>query len=269
MPRRWEGERSSQGKDVNVVPTYDQDTFELTIDIDSDLIRNAKAYDQAATLREAVMSAVIFPDYLASQMVMNGTANNGYDGNAFHGATHTFAKMGSNNISNLVSKTGVTLPNLIADIASALVKIRTSKDNQGRLLNPLASQGADQLLIHCPVALEQPFTQLIHGTMVPITIPNTATAGGVAAAPVESNTLKGIASIFADGYLDGDSATTWYLHYVGMPQRPFVFIENYPLEYKLLGIGSEWETNHKAIRFAFKHRFVLGYYRFDRSIRVA
>lgn len=267
MPRRWEGERSSQGKDVNVVQNYNQDTYELTVDLDSDLIRNAKAYDYAAIVREAVMSAVIFPDYLASQMVINGGTNTAYDGVTFYGSTHTYAKMGSNTIDNTVTRTGATIPNLIADIASCLVKIRTFKDNQGRLLNPLAAQGGGELLIHCPVALQQPFTQLVNGTMVPITVP--VTTSGTAAAPISANTLKGIADIYADGYLDANSATAWYMHYVGMPQRPFVFIENYPLEVQLLGLGTEFEINNKVVRFAMKHRFVLGYYRFDRSIKVS
>ena len=135
------------------------------------------------------------------------------------------------------------------------------------LCGAAAAQGGGELLIHCPVVMQQPFTQLIHGTMVPITVP--VTTSGTAAAPVNSNTLKGIADIFADGYLDGTSATTWYLHYTGMPQRPFVFIENYPLEVQLLGLGTEFEINNKAVRFAMKHRFVLGYYRFDRSVRVS
>ena len=267
MPRKWEGERSGQGKDVAVVQNYNQDTYELTVDIDSDLIRNAKAYDQSAILREAVMSAMIFPDYLASQMVIGGSTAKAYDGVAFYGATHKFAGLGANTINNTASATGVTVPQLIADIATVLTKIRTFKDNQGRLLNPLAAQGGGELLIHCPVALQQPFTQLVNGTMVPITVP--VTTSGTAAAPVNSNTLKGVADIYADGYLDANSATAWYMHYVGMPQRPFVFIENYPLEVQLLGLGTEFEINNKAIRFAMKHRFVLGYYRFDRSVKVA
>ena len=267
MPRKWEGERSSQGKDVNVVQNYDQDTYELTIDIDSDLIRNAKAYDQAAILREGVMSAKIFPSYLASQAVLAGTSNNGYDGNPFYGATHKYAKMGSNNFSNLVTKTGVTVSALQADMNSALTKIRTSKDNQGRLLNPLASQGKKNLLVHCPAAMELAFKQLVFGTINPITVP--VTTSGTTAVGGSNMAFEGIAEIYADGYLDATSASEWYLHYVGMPQRPFVFIENYPLEAQLLGLGTEFEINHKAVRFAFKHRFVLGYYRFDRSVRVA
>lgn len=267
MPKLFEGERSSQGKQINVVQQYNQSTYELTVDLDSDLVRNAKAYDFSDIVREASMSAVLFPDYLMSQAVVAGASNEGYDGVTFYGTTHTFAKMGSNAIDNTVSRTGATIPQLAADVSSALTKLRTFKDNQGRLLNPLASEGAGNLLIHCPVALQQAFRQLVFGSMIPITVP--VTSSGTAAAPVANNTLQGIASIYADGYLDATSATTWYMHYVGMPQRPFVFLENYPIQASVLGFGSEFEVNNNAVRIALKHRFVLGYYRFDRSIKVA
>lgn len=266
MPKLFEGERSSQGKLINVVQQYNQSTYELTVDLDSDLVRNSKAYDFSDIVRESVMSAVLFPDYLTSQAVIAGDTNTGYDGVSFYGTTHTYAKMGSNTIDNTVSKTGVTVPQLAADVSSALSKIRTFKDNQGRLLNPLASEGSGKLLIHCPVALQQAMRQLIFGSMVPITVP--VTTSGTAAAPASNNTLQGIADIYADGYLDADSTTDWYLHYVGMPQRPFVFIENYPIQVSVLGFGSEFEVNHNAVRIALKHRFVLGYYRFDRSVKV-
>ena len=213
------------------------------------------------------MAARMFPDYLASQMVINGSSNNAYEAVAFYGTTHKFAKAGSNTIDNTVSKTGATVPHLLADIASALTKLKTFKDNAGRLLNPMAMYGSGQLLVHCPVALEQAFRQAIFGTMVPITVP--VTTSGTAAAPVANNTLQGVASIFGDGYLDANSATTWYLHYVGMPQKPFVFLENYGLQVQVLGFGSEHEIKTNKVMIAMKQRFVLGYYRFDRSIKVA
>lgn len=266
MPRLFEAERTSQGKLVNVVQNYDQATYELTVDLDSDLVRNAKAYDFSDLVREATMSAVLFPDYLCSLAVIAGASNLAYDAVAFYGTTHKFAKMGSNSINNTVAKTGQTVTQLATDIGSALAAIRTFKDNQGRLLNPMARQGSGNLIIHCPVALEQAFRQVIFGSMIPIAAP--VTTSGTAAAPAANNVLQGMAEIYADGYLD-TAPTTWYLHYVGMPQRPFVFLENYGIQVSVLGFGSEHEINTNTVRIALKHRFVLGYYRFDRSIKVA
>ncbi len=267
MPKLFEAERASKGKQVNVVQNYDQATYELTIDIDSDLVKNAKAYRYDDLVREAAMSGVLFPDYLASQMVIAGDTNLAYDGVAFYGTTHKFANTGSNTIDNIVSATGVTVTALMNDFASAITKIRTFRDNQGRLLNPLASQGEDKLLIHCPCALELPFRQLLFNTTNPITVP--VTTSGTAAAPASGTVFRGAAGLFADGYLDVDSASKWYLHYKGMPQRPFVFIENYGLQVQVLGFGSEHEINTNTVRIALKQRFVLGYYRFDRSVQVA
>ncbi len=269
FPRQFEGERSRMGKDVNVTQTFNQVTYELTIDLDSDLVRNAKAYDYSDLVREATMSAKLFPDYLASQSVINGSVagNNAYDGNLFYGSTHNFAKMGANNINNTISKTGSTVTALAADLGSALGAIRTFLDNQGRLLNPLAKQGMNQLLVHCPVALEQAMRQVLFGSMIPITAP--VVTSGTAAAPVANNVLMGIADIFPDGYLDSNSKTAWYLHFIGMPQRPFVFIENYGIQVNVLGFGSEYETLYNKVAICLKHRFVLGYYRFDRSVKIS
>jgi len=271
FPILFEGARKSKGKDVTVVQNYNQGTYELTIDLDSDLVRNAKAYDQSDLVQEATMAAVLFPDYVASQAVISGGTNLAYDGVAFYGSTHKYAKAGSITIDNTVSKTTQDVAGLANDLASALTKIRTFRDNAGRLLNPLASYGKEKLLIHCPVCLEQKFRQVIFGSTIPISVPVT-TSGTLAVGGISNVAWSGVADLFADGYLDAATSnptTTWYLHYVGMPQRPFVFLENYGIQVTVLGLGSEHEVNTNTIRIALKHRFVLGYYRFDRSARVA
>ena len=267
LPAKFEGERRKMGKNVGVVQEYDQDTYELTIELDSDLVRNAKAYDFSDVVREATMAAKLFPDYQASQMVINGGSKKAYDAVNFYGSTHTFAKTGGNTINNTVSKTGGTVTQLYNDIASAVAAIRGFLDNQGRLLNPLAKQGPGQFVIHCPLALEMPFRQVLFGSMVPVTAP--VTSSGTAAAPAANNVLQGIGDLYPDGYLDINSTTAWYLHYVGMPQRPFIFLENYPIQVSVLGFGSEYETLYNKVAICLKHRFVMGYYRFDRSVKVS
>ena len=272
FPKKFEGERESHGKLVNVFQQYDQATYELTIDLDSDLMRNVKAYDFEGVVREAAVSAVIYPDYLLSQAIINGdgAGYTGYDGQIFYYTTHYFAKMGTSNINNILSGSGatdgITVPGIAKDLAAAIAKIRSFKDNQGRLLNPLAPSGASQFIIQCPVGMEQAFRQVIFGSMIPM--PATYATSGPSSMPVANNVLQGIADIFPDGYLDDSDANDWYLHFVGMPQRPFVYFENYPPMVQVLGFGSEHEINTNTVRIAIKHRFVLGYYRFDRSIAV-
>jgi hypothetical protein len=77
--------------------------------------------------------------------------------------------------------------------------------------------------------------------------PLPVTTSGTAAAPVTNVAWQGIADVYADGYLDADSASRWYLHYVGMPQRPFVFLENYAPAVSVLGFNSP-STKSKRTR---------------------
>lgn len=267
MPRKFEGERSAQGKDVTVVQTYDQQTYELTIDIDADLLKDGKAYDQSDVVREATMSAVQFPDYLASQLVINGKTNTGYDSQTFYSssAVHSFAAAGANKFKNASANTGQTLTALATDLSTAIAAIKSVKDSTGRLLNQQAKYSAEDLLIQCPVALEYNFRQILHNGFIPVSAPVT-TSG--TAATTGSNIWVGQANLFVDGYLDADSANSWYLHYVSRPQRPFVFIEDYGLQTKVLGLDSEFCVNYNKVRIALKHRFVLGYYRTDRSYKI-
>lgn len=269
FPVQFEGEREQTSTEVNIVQQYNKATYALTMDYDSDLMRESKAYSFSEKTQEGTISAKIFPSYnLTTNIVVSNI--NAYDGNPFYNATHLWANAGSNNINNTVAKTGQTQVALQNDLASAVKLLRTFLDDKGRILNPFAGYGKDALLIHCPAALELAFRQLLFGTIMPITVP--VTTSGTAAAPASGmNTLdlRGVADLFVDPYLDAHSATTWYLHYIGMPQRPFVFTQSYDIIAKALGFGSEFETNTNKVRIALKHRFVEGVYRFDRSIRVA
>src|SRR6185312_4575168 len=163
MPRKFEGERSDQGKDVTVVQTYDQQTYELTIDVDADLLKDGKAYDQSDLVREAPMSAVQFPDYLASQTVINGKTNTGYDSQTFYStsAVHSFANAGVNKFANASNNTGQTVTAIQTDFSTAIKAIKTVKDSAGRLLNQQARYTAEDLLIQAPAALETPMRQFL------------------------------------------------------------------------------------------------------------
>lgn len=264
MPRKFEGERSAQGKDVTVVQVYDQQTYELTIDLDADLLKDGKAYDQSDLVREAAMSAVQFPDYLASQLVLNGNSQLAYDSQNFYAssAVHKFANVGANTFANASANTGQTITAIATDLSTAIAGIKSVKDSSGRLLNQQGRYTAEDLLIQAPVALEYNFRQILHNAFIPVSAPvttsGTAAVGG-------SNIWVGQANLFIDGYLSGNS---WYLHYVSKPQRPFVFIEDYPMQMKVLGLDSEFCVNYNKVRIALKHRFVLGYYRTDRSYKI-
>jgi len=267
FPTPFTGERKVAGKDVPVKQTYNQQTHELTIQIDSDLLNNAHAYDLSTVVREATMSAVVYPDYLLSIAINNGTSATlapANDGKAFYATNHLYANSGSNTINNLLTGNGTTVQGIYTDLSLAIAAIKGYKDNAnpGHLLNAQTILGPQQFIIRCPLSLEQNMKTVIHSTM--IAMPVTSGIQTVAAAPV-TNTLMNAADIFVDGYMTGNS---WELHYVGMPMRPFIYRANYEMKMEVLGIGSEFESLQNAISFNLRRRFVLGFHRFDRSVRI-
>ena len=268
LPRKFEGGRAINGKDVPVIETFVQDTYELTIELSSDLLENATAYDFSMLVEEAGMSALQFPSYLCSKMVSGGTGANAYDGNPFYGSTHQYAKVnGAPNINNTVAATGTDVVSLGNDLQSAFALMGTFQDNAGRLLNEQVEQNAANFVIQAPQAIFGNFRKVLNASWVPTTTP--VVTSGSSATPIGTNVNEGVASLYPDGYLDPVSASAWYLHCVGMPNKPFVWIENYPIRVKVLGFGSEYQILNNKCAICISNRFVLGYHRFDRSIRVA
>ncbi len=275
FPVKFDGEREDTSTEVNIVQQYDKATYALTMDYDSDLMRESKAYTFSEKTQEGAMSSKIFPNYNLTKniIIANPTA---YDGLAFYstagsaGTRHSWAGAKKNLFYNAIAATGTSITQLWTDLQSAVALMMTFLDDKGRLLNPQIQYGASELVIHCPVALMAPFTQLIHSSIIPQAAPVTSsgTAAVSANGPGGLSPFRGIATLVPDGYLDTDSVSRWYLHYVGRPQRPFVYSESYGLQTVALGFGTEFETNTNKVRIAAKHRFVEGVYRFDRSIKI-
>lgn len=270
-PSLFDGERKQTSTEVNVIASYTKGTYELTLGFDSDLIREAKAYTFADKTQEATISFRDFPSYNLTNNVIVANIN-AYDGKAFYANNHKWANVASApTINNTVAATGQTVTALWADLQTAVAQLRTFMDDKGRLLNPRVKFGRKQLLIHCPAALGAAFTQLLNQGFFPMSAPVTTsgTAAVTASGPTTIGEFEGVASLHVDGYLDSHSTTAWYLHYVGMPQKPFLYTESYPLQFKALGFGTEYETMKNQVAIAGKHRWVQGTYRFDRSIRIA
>ena len=287
FPTLFDGEEEDTSTEVSAVPEYSMATYALRLGYSADLMRESKAYSMASKTQEGTMSAKMFPSYYFTTSVLTyngggGSANTAsgptaWDGKQFYvaanatGTAQHFWANSKNGIVNSIASTGTTLTALWADLQTAFQKLGTFLDNQGRLLNPQVEFGVNDFVIHCPVALRTAFQQLLHGGFIPISAPVTTqgtaavTGSGPATMPAQ---FGGVADIFADGYLDPVSTTRWYLHYVGMPQRPFVWGQSYGLQGRALGMGTEYETRTNRVAIVLKHRFLLGTYRFDRSIRV-
>jgi len=267
FPTAFDGERESTSTEVAVIATYNKATYSLTLDYNADLMTESKAYSFADRTADAATSMKIFPSWNLTKNIIVANIN-AYDGKAFYANNHLWANTGANTINNIVAATGQTPALLYADLQTAVARMRTFLDDKGHLLNPYVAYGADQLVIQCPVALEIGFRQVVFGSLIPQKAATGDSAGAGVTAPKDLG-LKGIATILPDPYLDAASPTTWYLHYVGARQRPFVYTESYGIRTAALGFGTEFHTNTNKVRIVGQHRFVEGTYRFDRSIRVA
>lgn len=256
QPRLFTDQRVPTG--VDVVSTYqlNNNTYELTLDFDGDLLRDSKAYNLQELVREAALSAVLYPDYLLSTIIEAGatSGNNAYDGNTFYGDTHLYGSAGTNNIDNKLGGSGTSVTQLQTDLGAAIAALRGFKDNQGRLINQLLAEGKGQLLIQCPLAMEFDFRRVLNSAMIPV----------LSGAPGD-NVLQGVADLFPDGYLT--DVNDWYLHYVGMPLRPYVFQNRAPLSTKVLGYDSEFYANTRKVRIVSEQRFKIGYFGFYRTVK--
>lgn len=269
-PSLFDGERKPTSTEVNIIAQYNKGTYELTMEFDSDLVREAKAYTFADKAEEGAISLKDFPSYNLTQNIIVPNIN-AYDGKAFYANNHLWANAGGNTINNTVPKTGATITALWNDFQTAFSQMMVFLDDKGRKLNPRLKYGTKDLLIQCPSALGPAFHQMLNQAFMPVTAPVTTsgTAAVSASGPSTISKFAGIASLFVDGYLDAHSPTTWYLHYVGRPQKPFLHTESYPLQFKALGFGTEYESLKNRVAILGKHRWVQGTYRFDRSVRIA
>jgi hypothetical protein len=275
FPVLFDGEREDTSTEVTVVQQYNKATYALTLEFNADLVKESKAYSFSEKTEEAAISAKIFPNYnlSANIIIKNPTA---YDGKAFYstagstGTRHLWANAGANFFYNAITQTGTTVTQLWADLQTAVATMMSILDDKGRLLNPQLEYGEKNLVIHCPVALMAAFRQLLHGSMIAISAPVTTsgTAAVGASGPSTIPQFQAIARLIPDGYLDVNSTSRWYLHYVGRPQKPFVFSESYGLEAFALGFGTEYQRIHNKVMIGTQHRFVEGVYRTDRSIKI-
>ncbi len=256
FPKEWRDERAPNGVDVTNTLQVDNKTYEMTVDIDEDLVEDAKAWELQNFVVEAAERGVDFPDKLSSALVEAGaTAGSvGINNAVFYNTTQAFAG-GTNTFSNKLTGTGITLQTLTADLFTAIAGMKTWLDNEGGLINRSLREGKGNLLIHCHPAMEGVFTQILNTTWYPL---QTQASG--------ENVLKGRADLFADGYLTDQ--TDWYLHYVGGTTRPFIMQERRAMRSWLMGPGSEFTRNSKKVRIGLDWRFRLAYMFYYRSLKV-
>lgn len=257
FPRQWKDQRVPAGVDVTNTLNWANNTYELTLDFDEDLMQDAKAYELNDFVDETALRAKDFPDKLLAALVEAGATagSNGMSGLTFYKTTQSFAGAGNNQYSNKLTGSGTTLLQLQADLSAALAQMRNILDNEGGLVNADLKEGSGQLLIQCPPALEYTFRQLLNTAWIPLL----SGASG-------ENIFKGMAELYSDAYLVDQN--DWYLHYIGQPTKPFVYQERRKLRTQLFGPWNDaYMNDRKIVRIAADYRFRLGYMFEYRSIR--
>jgi phage major head subunit gpT-like protein len=195
--REWIGE-----KKVKAIADYDytiiNKDWEATIEID----RNELEDDQYDMIRPRIewmaAGARVFPDRLISDLVINGTSNLAYDGQAF------FADRTAPN-DNLLAGTGTTDAQVEADLKAARAAMMKFVDDAGEQMGLIMDT------IVCPAALEVTFMKFMASTTPP-----TAAAAGVV--NPWQNWLK---ALIVDYRLT--DANDWYGLACGYPLKPFVY----------------------------------------------
>ncbi len=258
FPSLWVDQRQPHGMDVLNTLTVNNNHYELTIDIDRDLVQDAKAWQLSDFVAESAMRMKTLPDKLCSALVEAGatSGNVGVNGATFYKTSNSFGAAGNNTFDNLLTGTGVGLIALIADLFTAIAALKAFKDDKGGLLNEDMEDGKSNLLIQCPVALEGVFSQILNTTWNP----TLSAASG-------QNVNMGRAELFVDARLA--DVNDWYLHYVGGTSRPFIFQERTPMEVDPpQGPGSPMWINEKKLRLTASWRFRLAYMHYYRSLKV-
>lgn len=279
-PQLFTGETRPESTEVAVIAEYNKSSYTLDLQFDGDTMRESKATSFADKTQEDTLSAVYWPAFNMTTNIIAANAT-AYDGKAMYSTPgnastyHYYAGVktaGNYTICNASNGTGVAGANLWTDFQKAVTQMGIFRDGNGRVLNPLCSFGRDDILIHCSKALYPAMVQaILHPSFYPVAIPTNGTGSPTAATgetPATVTEWKGIAGIFADPYLDLVNNGTWYVHYIGMPQKPFIYTESYPLYGQAQGWGSPFHQMTRKVRISTAQRWVQGTYRFDRTYKI-
>jgi phage major head subunit gpT-like protein len=161
---------------------------------------NDDQYGQALQrINQLAEVAKVFPGELVRELRVAGTSGLSYDGQAYYGTTHTDGD------SNLVSQTGTSDAQIVADATSALTLLWSMKTDKGKAYprtNP-------NFVAKCAAAMAIP---LRRNLMLP-----TVSTGG-------TNVFAGIIN---DVQVDqGLSGNNWYIDDEGAALKPFIVQEN-------------------------------------------
>lgn len=226
----------------------------------SDIERDKTGNIAMTRTREFAARCVNHEVELISSLMLAGdghTLGYAYDGQNFFSASHSSHKSGTQK--NLLTKTTVgalqvataaapTSTEAVKAILGVIAHMLTIKDDQGKLMN---SNAREFFVMTSPVLWQW---------LVPATV-NTTINGG------DTNTIVSLRadgfniSVGANGLLD--YTTEFDVYRTDAPLKPYAIQEEVPLEFNILGEGSEhWKLNNAMLGTAYK-RGNVGYARWE------
>ena len=180
-----------------------------------------------------------FPDKLVTELIVAGATGLAFDGVAFFAASRPdLQEVGGTAINNIVTGTGVTVALVTADLASAMVAMRSWKAKNGDPFNY-----APKFLAMIPAHLEWVFKTIRDS----IEIFNATTGAS------STNIYKDSFDYVVNDYLSTPD-NDWYLMNTNTPFKPFIYqIRKNPV------FDMKDETDQKFIKYFSTARMNVGY----------
>lgn len=244
--REWIGGRQAKGLRENGI-TIPQKEWEATIEIPVAWVRRDKTEQIRMRIGELADKARFHYAGLLSTLMINAESTNCYDGQYFFDTDHSEGDSGtqSNSISYAATPgTTPTVEQMQGAILTAVATILEFKDDQGEPIN----EGA----------------QIFH-VQVPITyMPQAIGALGATVINQSSNLVSALATLEGMSFsLYTNPRLTWTTKFAVFRAdgraKPFVRLEEVPLEVRAIAEGSELEFNENVHRYGIHAVHNIGY----------
>ena len=221
--------------------------YEATIKVDKFALRNDQLQGVQVRIRDLAARAKIFPAKLLMQLLVAGTSQLCYDGQAFFSNSHSEGDSGTQD--NLLGGSGTTLAALKLDFETARAAMLSYKDDTGE---PFYEDelGMD-LLVVCSPTLQPRFAELFTAAEISGT----------------TNVLKGAAKVMSSSRLT--DADDWYLLNMAGPIKPLILQENMPVEFGALEGDSDEGFKRRMYLYGVEWYGNVGFGLWQKAVKTA
>jgi len=241
--REWKGGRQIRPLRAQGVTIVNK-VWESTVRVDADEQRRDKTGQILVRINELARRVATHPNKLLTDLTLNGTAQNGYDGVPFFATTHSEGDSGvqSNSISHdVTTPTAPTGDEMREALVKGVAQLIGFRDDQGEPMN----ESAREFLVMVPM----PF------------LSSTLTALSSQQINSSSNPLAGSGPYRLEWV--ANPRLTWTdklaVFRTDGESRPFIFQEELPVQVQVLAEGSELEVNENQHQYGVKAVHAAGY----------